>query len=182
MWTKSFRISGPSRFHRVLLVVGVVLAGACSTNETQRATRDAAGGATEEQQKKSSPESIAQAEEAMEGARRELEEHLRREREELPRREDTLPGGKVIELAREEMEEALQHCRTAPRRFVEAEVALDRAGKAQAVELRTGSGEQGCDQAVIRALQASSWVSCKELGEPAPCRVGYALSLGSPLH
>lgn len=104
------------------------------------------------------------------------------EREELPNREDTLPGGKVRELAREEMEEALQLCRAAPSRFVEAEVELDPEGEVQSLELRTGSGEQACDRAVSRALKASSWVSCHDLREPAPCRVSYALSLGSPLH
>lgn len=182
MWTKSFLTSGPSPFHRVLLVLGVLVVGACSTNEAQRATPDATGEAAEEQPAGPSPESIAQAQQEMEEAGRELEEQVRREREELPARDDTLPGGKVRELAREEMEEALQLCRTAARRFVEAEVALNAAGEAQSVELRTGSGKQDCDQAVIRALAASSWASCEELGEPAPCRVSYLLTLGSPLH
>jgi len=182
MWTKSFPTSGPSRFRRALLVLGVMVVGACSTNEAQRATSEARGEAAEEQPAEPSAESIAQAQQEMEEARRELEEQVRREREELPARESTLPGGKVRELAREEMEEVLELCRHAPRRFVEAEVDLDGAGEAQSVELRTGAGDQDCDQAVIRALQASSWTSCQELGEPAPCRVSYALSLGSPLH
>lgn len=151
-------------------------------DEAQRAHPDATVEAAEEEPPEPSPEEVDQAEQELEDARRELEEQVRREREELPRREGALPGGKVRELAREEMEEALQLCRTAPRRFVEAEVDLDAAGEAQSVELRTGSGEQDCDQAVSRALQASSWMSCQELGEPAPCRVSYALSLGSPLH
>lgn len=184
MWTKSFRTSGPSRFRRALLVLGAVVVCACSTNEAQRASSDTAGETAEKQQERigPSPESIAQAEKEMEEARRELEEQARREREELPAPEATLPGGKVRELAREEMEEALELCRSAPRRFVEAEVELDAAGKAQFVELRNGSGEKDCDRAVSQALEASSWVSCQELGELAPCRVSYALSLGSTLH
>lgn len=182
MWTKSFLTSGPSRFLRALLVLGLLVVGACSTNEAQRASSDETGDAAEEQPAGPSPEAIAQAEQEMEDARQELEEQIRREREELPRREGALPGGKVRELAGEEMEEALQLCRTAPRRFIEAEVDLDAAGEAQSVELQTGSGEQDCDQAVSRALQASSWMSCQELGEPPPCRVSYKLSLGSPLH
>jgi hypothetical protein len=159
-----------------------MVVGACSTNEAQRATSDATGEAAEEQPAGPTAESIAQAEQEMEDARQELEKQVRREREKLPRREGALPGGRVRELAREEMEEALQLCRTAPRRFVEAEVDLDAAGEAQAVKLRTGSGDQDCDQAVSRALQASSWISCQELGEPTPCHVSYALSLGAPRH
>ena len=182
MWTKSFRSSGRSRFRRAVLLVGVLGVSACLTSETQRTTPDGAGDTAKDQQATVSPESISQAQQEMEDARRELEEQIRREREELPRRQDTLPGGKMRELARDEMEEALQLCRTAPRRFVEAKVELDPAGEAQSVELRTGSGEPGCDRAVIRALQASSWMSCQDLREPAPCRVSYALSLGSPLH
>ena len=182
MSTKCFRSSAPSRFRKVVLLLGVLGVCACSTNETQRATPDGAGESAGEQQAAPSPKSIARAREEIEDARRELEEQVRREREELPRREDTMPGGKVLELARQEMEGAVQDCRTAPKRFVEAEVELDTAGRVQSVGLRTASGDQRCDDALIRALQASRWVSCQDLGEPAPCRVSYALSLGSPLH
>lgn len=182
MSTKSFRTSDRSPFRKALLVLGLVVVGACSTSETQHAIPDTTREAAEEQPTEPSPETIAQAQGEMEEARRELEEQVRRQREELPRRRDTLTGGKVRELAREEMEEALRLCRAAPRRFIEAEVELDPAGKARTVELRTDTGEQACDQALIRALQASSWMSCQELGEPAPCHVSYALSLGSSLH
>lgn len=183
MWTKSFRTSGLSPFLSALLVLGVlVVSTSCSTNETQRATPDATREATGDQPTEPSPEAIAQAEKEMEEARQDLEEHVRREREKLPRREDALPGGKVRELAREEMEEALRLCRATLRRFIEADVELDPTGEAQSVELRTGTGQQDCDQAVIRALLASSWTSCQELGEPAPCRVSYVLSLGPGFH
>jgi hypothetical protein len=182
IWTKSFRNSGPSRFLSVFLLFAVVGACACSTNEKEQATPDAAAEKASEQQTVPSPESIAKARKEMEDARRTLEEQVRREREDLPMRQNMLPGGKVRELAREEMAEVVQLCRAAPRRFVEAEVELDTEGQVQSIEVRTGSGEQGCDQAVTRALQASSWASCQELGEPAPCLVSYALSLGSPLH
>lgn len=148
----------------------------------ERATPDGAGEEAKELLAAPSSESIAQAREKVEDARRELEKQVRREREELPRREDTMLGGKVLELAQGEMEGAVQLCRTATRRFVEAEVELDTAGRVQSVELRTASGDQRCDDALIRALQGSRWVSCQDLGEPAPCRVSYALSLGSPLH
>ena len=183
MLTRSFQSCGRSRFLRVIALLGVLVAGACSTNDRQRATSDTAGKATEEQQQAApSAWAIAEAQQEMEAAGRELEKQVDRERRELPRREETLPGGKVRALAREEMRAAVQGCRTAPRRFVQAEVQLDVGGRAQSVKLRTGSGEPDCDHAVIRALEASEWVPCQEIGEQAPCRVSYALSLGSPLH
>ena len=182
MWTRSFRNSGPSRFLSAILLFGLVGACACSTNEKKRATPDAAPEKASEQQTALSPKSIAKPRKEMEDARLELEEQVRRQREDRQTREHMLPGGKVQELAREEMAEAVQLCRTAPRRFLEAELELDTEGQVESIELRTGSGTQGCDQAVIRALQASRWASCQELGEPAPCRVSYALTLGSPLH
>jgi len=182
MWTRSFRISGRSQFLRAVLILGVVGLAACSTNGKQRAGADEVSENTAEQEPAPSPDSIAQAQQEMEGSRRELEEQVRRDREELPQREGTLPGGKLHELAREEMAKAVQLCRAAPRRLVEVEVSLDTEGEVQAVDLRTGSGDETCDQAVVGALQASRWVPCQDLGEPAPCRVAYALTLGSPLH
>lgn len=153
-----------------------------SVDERQHSCPVASAENTTEEKSAPATKPIAGAQQEMESARRQLVEQVRRERQELPTREGAFPAGKVRELAREEIEEALQLCRTAPRQFVEAEVDLNAAGEAQSVELRTESGEQDCDQAVIRALEASSWAPCEELGEPAPCRVSYALSLGSHFH
>lgn len=126
------------------------------------------------------PEDIDEARRQRAEAKELLEEQARQQ--DVVADEEHLPGGEILELDDGTMQQALEACQDASRKYVAVVVELGSDAAVQAVEIRSSSEHPACDEAVRTMLEASRWLSCQELGQDTPCRVRYALTLGSPLH